>query len=389
MTAVEVQVRSPATAGGNGWDTVPAVPIAVDDPDMTRERRKALVALRRIRVAEWRAGLERLPHFNSAFPYDIVHEYGLDWTTDPDYSHDAVRRLELNRDGTVSSEKPKNKFFHVVMLKVLLAVLGRRAVMEPRLHFGPELGAAAGLFTKLGDPSIQVEPDFVVLPPGTELSNSQIWDSTYDIHLDAGHPLPVLVGEILSDSTATRDLEGKRKLYETLGITEYVLCDVLGGLLAPHEAGVPRMSVYGLQPDGRYALAPIDPPLSEAAMPAYASRVLGTCVRLQGPRDPLNAPEDARFQWWDTERSCWRDPVTDQEQERLAEAVGAVRLFLGDVLSPAVLDRIESAWHRHAPPDGHLQSIHAVLKTPAAWRTLLPNEPEAGSEPAETPLGTL
>ena len=246
MAAVEAQVHPPATAGGNGWGTVPAVPIAVDGPDMTQERRKALVALRRACVAEWRAGLEQLPHFNPAFPYDIAHEYGLDWTTDPDYGHDAVRRLELNRDGTVSSEKPKNKVFHVVMLKVLLAVLGRRAVMEPRLHFGPERGAAAGLYTKLKEPSIQVEPDLAVLTTGTELSDWQIWDSTYDIQLDTGHPLPVLVGEILSDSTAARDLEGKRKLYEILGITEYVLCDVLGGLLASHDAGMPWMSVYCL-----------------------------------------------------------------------------------------------------------------------------------------------
>ena len=385
MAAVEAQVHPPATAGSNGWGTVPAVPIAVDGPDMTQERRKALIALRRACVAEWRAGLEQLPHFNPAFPYDIAHEYGLDWTTDPDYGHDAVRRLELNRDGTASSEKPKNKVFHVVMLKVLLAVLGRRAVMEPRLHFGPERGAAAGLYTKLKEPSIQVEPDLAVLTTGTELSDWQIWDSTYDIQLDTGHPLPVLVGEILSDSTAARDLEGKRKLYEILGITEYVLCDVLGGLLASHDAGVPWMSVYCLQPDGRYALAPVAPLLSEEAAPAYYSRALGTHVRLQGPRDPSKTPEDARFQWWDAERGHWRDPVTDQEQKRLAEAVGAMRLFLGDVLSPTVLDGIESAWHRHGPPDGYFRAIHAVLKTPAAWQMLLPGELEDDSKP---PLGT-
>ena len=389
MAAVEVRVHPPATAEGNGWGMVPAVPIAVDDPDMTRERRKALINLRRVRVAEWRAGLEQLPHFNPAFPYDIAHEYGRNWTTDPDYGHDAVRRLELNSDGTVSSEKPKNKLLQVVIVKTLLAVLGQRVLADSRLHFGPELGAAAGLYTDLGEPSIQVESDLVVLPPGTELSNSQIWDSTYDMHLDAGHPVPVLVIEILSNSTAARDLEGKRALYETLGITEYVLCDVLGGLLASHDAGVPRMSLYCLQPDGRYALAPVDPLLSKAAAPACYSRALGTHVRLQGPQDPSKAPEDARFQWWDAERGRWRDPVTDQEQERLAEAAGAMRLFLGDVLSPAVLDRIESAWHCHGPPDGYFRAIHAVLKTPAAWRTLLPGELEDGSEPAEPPPGAL
>ena len=69
MAAVEVRVHPTATAEDNGWGMAPAVPIAVDDPDMAREWRKALIHLRRVRVVEWRAGLEQLPHFNPAFPY--------------------------------------------------------------------------------------------------------------------------------------------------------------------------------------------------------------------------------------------------------------------------------------------------------------------------------
>lgn len=76
---------------------------------------------------------------------------------------------------------------------------------------------------------------------------------------------------------------GKRKLYEVLGVTEYVVCDVQCGLLDPNDVGVPWMSEYCLQPDGRYALVPGDPLLSEAVAPAYYSRTLGTYVRLQGP----------------------------------------------------------------------------------------------------------
>ena len=84
----------PAHASGRG--PVPVVPIAVDDPDMTRERRAALMALRRTHVAQGRAGLGRLPHFDPVFPHDIVHEYGLNWTTDPDYGHDAVKYVGIN-----------------------------------------------------------------------------------------------------------------------------------------------------------------------------------------------------------------------------------------------------------------------------------------------------
>ena len=281
MAAVEVQKRMPAaTADANGRGTAPVVPISVDDPDMTRERRAALIALRRSHVVQWRAGLKQLPHFDPAFPYDIIHEYGLNWTTDPDYSHDAVKYLGLNEDGTVSPEKLKNKLLQVVIVRTLLAVLGRRAVSDSRLHFGPELGAAAGLYTALGEPSIRVEPDLMVLAPGTELSDRQIWDITYDLHVDAGDPVPVLVGEILSDSTAARDLDGKRRLYETLGIAEYVLCDVLGGLLDLDDPdSPPGMVLYRLE-DGVYRecrVAGTEPSV-------FRSDVLGTSVRLLPPR---------------------------------------------------------------------------------------------------------
>ena len=86
---------------------------------------------------------------------------------------------------------------------------------------------------------------------------------------------------------------------------------------------------YCLQPDGRYALAPGDPLLSESVAPAYYSRAPGTHVRLQGPRDPSKASEDAHFQWWDAERGHWCDPITDQEQERLAESRRGHALVVG------------------------------------------------------------
>lgn len=206
MARVEVRKRSPSTADAKGKEeaAISAVPIAVNDPHLTRAQREALIAQRRDHVAEWQTHLEQLPHFNPDYPYDIVHEYDLDWTTDPDYSHDAVTRLELNEDGTVSPEKPKNRFLSVAILTTLLAALGRRVVLEPRLHFGPEQGAAAGLFTKLRKPSIQVETDLTVLAPGTVLSDHQIWGASHDINVAAGHPVPALVGELLSDSTAAR-----------------------------------------------------------------------------------------------------------------------------------------------------------------------------------------
>ena len=368
MAAVEVRERTPAVpVGTNGRGTAPVVPISVDAPGMTRERREALIALRRTHVVQWRASLKQLPHFDPVFPYDIVHEYGLNWTTDPDYGHDAVKYLGINEDGTVSPEKLKNKLLQVVIVRALLAVLGRRTVADSRLHFGPELGAAAGLYTALGEPSIRVEPDLMVLAPGTELSDRQIWDTIYDVHVDTGDPVPVLVGEILSDSTAARDLDGKRRLYETLGVAEYVLCDVLGGLLDPDEPHLPPGMVLYCLEDGVYR----ESRAAGTAPSVFRSDVLGAPVRLLPPRDPARAREDFRFQWWDGEQDRWRDPVTDAEHERTEKDVALLRLSLREVLSSAVLERIEAAWHRNGAPANFLRHIEAVRRTPSEWSSLL------------------
>ena len=384
MAVVEARERPPITADANGQEqaAVPPVPVAVNDPHMTPALREALLAQRLIHVDQWQAGLKQLPHFNPAYPYDIAHEYDLDWTTDPDYSHDAVKYLEINEDGTVTAEKPKNKILHVAMLWTLLAALGRRVVLEPRLHFGPERGAAAGLYTKLRKPSIQVEPDLAVLAPGTVLSDRQIWDTSYDIDVAAGHPVPALVGEILSDSTATRDLGGKRRLYELLGIAEYVLCDVLGGLLDPEAPDAPPgMVMYRLE-GGVYResrVAGTDPAV-------FRSDVLGGFARLLPPRNPVRARQDFRFQWWDEAQRLWRDTRTDEERERMQLAIALLDAQLGSTLSPAHLDRIKAHWHRHGPPDNVQDHILQVRQAPNAWQSLLrPDEPDNDHEPDRSP----
>ena len=238
------------------------------------------------------------------------------------------------------------------------------------------MDAAAGLFSKLGEPGIRVEPDLAVLAPGTELSDRQIWDIPYDIRVDTGDPVPVLVCEILSDSTAARDLDGKRRLYETLGVAEYVLCDVLGGLLDPDDPDS-GMVLYRLE-DGMYresCVAGPDP--SE-----FRSDVLGTSVRLLPPRDPTRAREDFRFQWWDGEQVRWRDHRTDEEhaQERCGrerEARGELRMAIATLYSflselpRCSLDQIAVHWQEHGLPDNVMDRILAVRETPGEWRFLL------------------
>jgi Uma2 family endonuclease len=75
------------------------------------------------------------------------------------------------------------------------------------------------LFTSPGDivlgPRTVVQPDVFVIP----------WPRSSSVHWrDVG--LPVLVVEILSPRTATRDRVGKRALYQQAGIPEYWIVDL-------------------------------------------------------------------------------------------------------------------------------------------------------------------
>ncbi|MXZ25172.1 MAG: hypothetical protein F4Y80_09990 [Caldilineaceae bacterium SB0665_bin_21] len=97
---------------------------------------------------------------------------------------------------------------------------------------------------------------------------------------------------------------------------------------------------------------------------------------MDGEKDPLAG-------WTSLPLDYFSQPVA--ERERTVEAVAAMRLFPGDVLSPAVLDRIESAWYRHGSPKDRLQAIHTVLETSSAWRMLLPDDHKDGPATSQPP----
>ncbi len=58
-------------------------------------------------------------------------------------------------------------------------------------------------------------------------------------------------------------------------------------------------------------------------------------------------------------------PPAVVERERTAEAAIAMRLFLGDVLSHAILDRIGSAWYHNGLPK---DLFHFLFTGQAQWR---------------------
>ena len=59
--------------------------------------------------------------------------------------------------------------------------------------------------------------------------------------------------------------------------------------------------------------------------------------------------------------------------------------MLGDVVPLADLSRIEYAWRQRGLPDDVAARIGAVMAKPAAWRTLLPDELDDGSETDQPP----
>ena len=50
---------------------------------------------------------------------------------------------------------------------------------------------------------------------------------------------------------------------------------------------------------------------------------------------------------WESLPLDYVSPPAVAEWERTVEAAAVMRLFLGDVLSPVVLDQSESTWHRN------------------------------------------
>ncbi len=162
--------------------------------------------------------------------------------------------------------------------------------------------------------------------------------------------VPELVLEILSESTAAQDLGDKQRLYQTLGIHEYLVYD-LGG---KRSLGSPReLWQYRLE-DGVYHEVPADPKLSVQKAQAFPSELFNATVRiLPDPRENdaemRKLPERRRpaplFQWYDEERGYWRDHASDKlrEQEdrgipiglaaeRAEQAISVLRALLGDAL---------------------------------------------------------
>ena len=388
--AVRERERVQTVANGCGRDLPPGA-----DPYMTREARAERTAWRRAHLAEWQAGIERLDHYDPGHAYDIAHEYELDWTTDPDYGAEGVHLSEFDEDGVYCPPDERAHAIEHDMCQTARDRVGDRVASQGIYRFVEEIAVELKRYTAQDQPANSVKPDLIVMPSEEDLDPARIPE---DRQPRPDDPIPELILEILSESTASRDLEDKLRLYEMLGVREYMLYD-LGGKRGVHS---PRELILYRLEAGTYHRVPVEPELSEPGVPAYRSEVFDAPIRmLPDPRendaDMQNRPERRQpapiFQWYDMQQSRWRDRASDEADrqrqegrvvERLVMAVDMLRRCLPGDAEATARTRIEEHWRFAGTPEDVVDRLLNVQLAPGEWRSLLniPPDDESDRSPA-------
>ena len=415
--AVRERTRPPATtAEVNGRAAVELHPNA--DPAMTRAARAERVAWRLDHPEAWRRELEDLSHFDPEFVYDVAHDYGPDWTTDPDYGAECVDLWEYDENGVVSPVEKRAWKIQVRMTDSAadpLVGTSLEADYEREVRFRPETIAHVNRFTDARHHVRKgVRADLLVRSAMSARERERFAPEGI-LRVDRGAPVPRLVLEVLSKGSASRDLDYKRYLYEAAGVSEYLVYD-LGG---KRRVGSPRELLMFRLEGGTYRQVASEPKGSPTDPDAFRSIVFGTLIRMlpderEHDEGILALPEEdrppPRFQWWDAGRGRWRDRETDAELERAAErgrivqerdqaaqerdqaaqerdraaqerdravqertdmAIAMMRSLLSREMDAADLDRVEAVWRRDAPPTDAVDRILKVQQVPHEWRSLL------------------
>ena len=159
------------------------------------------------------------------------------------------------------------------------------------------------LHYRKGDRKAVVGPDLLValgVPPWKDRPSYKLWQ----------YPVPDLVIEMLSESTAENDVGWKRDTYAHLGVREYWLFDPLGFKLSTPLAG------YWLRA-GRYRAIRAD------AAGRLRSRVLGLDLHVRGGelrfRDPATGEDLRTYEESEDERAMERSRADAAERGRAAE----------------------------------------------------------------------
>ena len=380
---------------------------------MTRAARAERAAWRLDHPEAWRRELEDLSHFDPEFVYDVAHDYGPDWTTDPDYGAECVDLWEYDENGVVSPVEKRAWKIQVRMTDSAadpLVGTSLEADYEREVRFRPETIAHVNRLTDARHHVRKgVRADLLVRSAMSAQEREQFAPEGI-LRVDRGAPVPRLVLEVLSKGSASRDLDYKRYLYEAAGVSEYLVYD-LGG---KRRVGSPRELLMFRLEGGTYRQVASEPKGSPTDPDAFRSIVFGTLIRMlpderEHDKGILALPEEdrppPRFQWWDAGRGRWRDRETDAELERAAErdrhiqelqdtrkkgraegraeerlimAVDLMHKLLSDALPPELRGRVETAWRRDGPPQDVMDRILKVQQVPNEWRSLLKGPDENG-----------
>lgn len=334
----------------------------------------------------WQADLQALSHFDPEFVYDENHEYYEDWTTDPDYGKVNVRNFPYDMAGFVSPDQKRHNPLIEQMRETLCTPLGREEVHRvqptPDYHFPEAVGRDLSLFTGGRKPKTQVKPDLVVLPEDRDdrsLKESRV------IRTDPEHPVPEMVVEVVSPSSAARDYGDKAVLYERLSVKEYLIVDPGEPPEGDSRGYLAQLVLYRLQPGSNHVRVEGegDDPNMEVR-----SAVIGSVVRLK----QVHPEDEPVFQWFDPNLGIWRDALGDKLREseergkEHGEARGRAQTILtvvDHILSDeGAVDAIAQHWQVSGVPGNTDDLLTAVLDNPAEWREIfgITTESEEGSE---------
>ena len=343
----------------------------------------------------WWTAIKALKHYDLTYPYNPVYEYDDDYTTDPDYGVDGVDYL------TTESHKHSLYFFtHTVDVR-----RGQCARREFKVYLSDAVKQTLGPDHEFRNRKYLI-PDVAVLPGVFPIGEPLPHDCRLGVD-----PPPLLVLEVLSESTWRSDLGPKLDTYAAMGITEYWLYDPEGHAPPTYAYGV---SFWGWRLDNTGTYAPIPQKTEGEEWPVYHSEVLAADIRMlpAAARDiDLHAPDEAgeqhRLQWRDADRGLWRDPEVDAEMRhqaetqrqvqegeargeargKLEERITGMHTLLGAKLPGAVLEQIEASWRR-AGQGRTLAEMVEVGSGRADWRSLLlPQKPNGHGNGEDNPPG--
>lgn len=322
----------------------------------------------------WRAFLQTLGHYDPNYPYNPAYEYGPDWTDDPRYGADGVRRLMgMQHWLAVYSFWRTLKRMWGSLIQMERRVLIPQGIRDGLSADNPYRAEMEG-----------VVPDGVVVAPSLPEDQRSLVVRRHD----PAHPDQLYL-EVVSrtEKDVQRDIRHKMEACQALGIREYLLYDLFRRL-----GDRPRLYLHRLVGNG-LAYAEVAPVRWADGYPAYRSEVLDREIRMLPAKDrsgALEATDDNEhcLQLWEPARGVWWDPEVAMQPNLAASrakghAEGRVegqiddrRNLLADMpVAPEesvveVLDTLERNWRRtgQVPP---IKETIEVADGTRPWRALL------------------